>query len=170
MKFYESVIRRHHTSSRWALIGGALLWLSVAVTPTVQAAPIAYEIDNGFFSGTFTLDVADPIPFSVWSITPLMGPTFTQVSPTVLVNDLTFFSAPGLRQGTLPERFDFVAHPDFTYTAFWTPVVGGPNFVTGGGTYSAVPESGSVVLLAAGLLVLAGSRWLPSRREQQQLE
>jgi hypothetical protein len=172
MKFLRSIIKRQHTSLRWALLSGTVLWLSVAVVPPALAAPIDYHIDNGFFSGTFTLNnTLLTSPFSIWSITPNGGPTFTPISHLILINDQSFYPGiPSLIQADGPMGFiQFKAFPDLTYSAFWTPVNGGPNFAYGGGSYSAVPESEVSILLAIGLLSLAGSRWLPGRRVRQQL-
>jgi hypothetical protein len=173
MNLLKAIVKRHHASSRWAVLAGTVLWLSLAIAPTVQAAPINYTIDTGFFSGTFTLDTTIPLSFSIWSITPVAGPTYTQGSDPILFNFTDGSGVGKLGQSDGPGVFLFNAFPNLTYTALWQPDLALNNSVSGTGSYSevggAVPEPAVSILLAIGLLVLAGSRWLPGRRERQQL-
>ena len=128
----KSIIMRP-TSSRWALLGSTVLWLSVSIVPTVQAAPINYSINSGFFSGTFTLDTAIPLSFTVWSITPLLGPTFTPGSNPILFNFTDVGVIGKLGQSDGSSVFLFNAFANHTYTALWNPDLAGITLFRGWG-------------------------------------
>ncbi|TKB74823.1 MAG: hypothetical protein E8D46_04505 [Nitrospira sp.] len=172
MKLLESINMGRHRSSRWAMLGGIMLWMSVLIASPAQAVPTNYEIvPGGFFSGTFTLDPAGTInPFTIWNITPsfpLSTPAI--ISPTFTTN---FGNGAGFAQLTRFDgllQFTFTVLPSLQFIAFHS-ADGGSNSTSQVGTFrvadATVPEPTAAILLAIGLLALAGSRWLPGRREQ----
>jgi len=177
MNILKSFINRHHASSRWALLGGAMLWLSVSIAAPAHAVPTNYEIlPGGFFSGTFTMDpTLTSNPFITWNIIPALSPAFFPGSTPSELNNGDGSTIADLHQFAPLSSPDlhFTTHIlEFKYDAQYTP----DNFlntISGTGSYRVVdgqvPEPATTVLLAIGLLVLAGSRWLPGRRERQQL-
>lgn len=152
---------------------GAVFGLMCLLAPAVYAAPINYAIDSGNFSGTFTLDVTLPTPFTNWAITPLGGPLFDdELSAGIPVgfNGLSVLLRPTLLHQDGATSFVFEVN-GLGYFAQWAP--GTDGLVRGPGTISVVsapvPEPAAAVLLAVGLLVLSGSRWLLRRGDLQQL-
>lgn len=170
----KEITKGERRSCPQAGILGAVLGLICLLAPAVYAAPINYAIDNGNFSGTFTLDVALPTPFTNWAITPLGGPLFDdELSAGIAVgfNGLSVLLRPTLLHQDGVTSFVFEVN-GLGYFAQWAPGAGdGP--VRGPGTISVVsaqvPEPAAAVLLAISLLALAGSRWLPRQSERQQL-
>jgi PEP-CTERM motif len=176
MNLLKSVQTSLLGKSKWALLSGALLWLSVGITPVAQAASINYEINNGLlFSGSFS-----------WDSAPLLTPSFStnwNFDPTFVYPNITFAThsvlgfnnnnTSGLgflsysTDNTLTKYFEFRILPGNTYSLRLVDSVGNIDAIQKG-SYSvvpSVPEPSVVVLLAIGMLALAGSRWLPSRRE-----
>ena len=164
-------------ASRWALFGSAL-WLSVALSTPAHAISTNYVIEtgggSGFFSGTFSLDPISGDPFTNWSILSVSGSTFSDVAPAVLNDPTGLFSFRLLQLNTAFTRIlDFQVN---TSTFLWNATdsnVSGPGQVIDAGTFrtvTAVPEPTALILLGIGLLALAGSRWLPGRRERQLLK
>lgn len=168
---------RQHASFRWALLVGTVFWLSVTASSIAHAIPIDYEIvPGGGLSGTFTLDVAAPLaPFSAWHLVPSIGPVFDAAS---LVLDNVSIDPTDHRLFLLDNHGPLFTNIDLVFSSNTLTWQGGIGDQSGrndllSGVYrvasSAAPEPLSSVLLAIGLLVLAGSRWLSRRGERQQL-
>lgn len=165
---------------RLALLGGIVLWLSGAIASPVYAVSTEYAITGGDLHGTFTIDLAGR-PFELWAITSdVLGFTFTETNLFITQNNGGFDIRHVFQQeGNTGLFFNMTVLDTGTYDA---RARRGTIFSDGSflgitseqrGSYTAssgpVPEPAAAVLLAIGLLVLAGSRWLPSRGARQQL-
>lgn len=181
MKLLKSIITRLKPAIRGAFLVGTVLWLSVAFAPSAYAAYINYEISSGlnFSAGTFSWDQDLPEStngaFSTWDFTP----TFPHLNITPITFPIISDNNNGaiLHSGRIEasnlagdENFSFRTFPDGTYSL--SLEFSAFDFRDQRGTYTVagtVPEPAAAVLLATGLLFLAGLRWLPRRGEQQQL-
>jgi hypothetical protein len=176
---------RQHTSGRCALLGGIVLWLNGSLASPAHATFLDYDVDGSLtFDGTFRWDrdAADGAKaFESWSITGTgLGDTTTY---TLAFQDPPFQNVSnGLGDGILIQnnslsthRFEFKAFQNGSWFAQVTRETGQgfeeTFFDRGQWTEKSqpVPEPAAAVLLATGLLVLAGSRWLPRRGAWQQL-
>jgi len=175
MNILKSIIKRHHASSRWALLGGTVLWLSVSIAAPAHAVPTTYTLPGGLFSGTYTLDQGvTPGSFSFWNIDVISGPDYSSLGGSVTDND-TLTGVSTLKQGAPPTFLQLVVNPTgdtFTIQSHYV-TAGTLNKIEltaplGPGVPQ-VPEPAAAVLLAIGLLALACSRWLPGRGDRQQL-
>jgi PEP-CTERM motif len=174
MNLLKSVQTSLSGKSKWALLGGVLLWMSISVTPPAHAIPTNYVLQigvgSGFFTGTFTLDPSLTNPFTNWNISSVSTTNFSNPVPPFTVNASlggSVFRLLQLNTG-LTRALDFQIN---TSVLSWNAVdskLTGSGQVIDSGTIRAVtsvPEPTALVLLAIGMLALAGSRWLPSRRE-----
>jgi hypothetical protein len=167
MKLLKSFIKRHHASFRWgALFSGIVLCLNLSIASPVHAIPTTYTLPGGLFSGSFTLDQSfSPGSFTFWNITPLFGPTY--ITGAYDVNTTSGTLSQLVTSASLPKLSLQFDSSTLTFSI-------SSQFTSGQNTFKLeqsgqVPEPAAAVLLAIGLLVLAGSRWLPVRRERQQL-
>jgi hypothetical protein len=175
MNLLKSVQTSLLGKSKWALLGGVLLWMSVAVATPAHAIPTNYVITpGGFFTGSFTLDPTSITSgFSAWSIDPItIIPIFTGLSPLshpVVVN-FGLGTTAALQQYEPISKHLLFFNVDLSTLRFTASASqdGGANSIAQIGAFSqvtSVPEPTALVLLAISMLALAGSRWLPSRRE-----
>lgn len=170
---------KHHALFRWALLGCTVLWLTVASATVAPAAYTNYVLDpGGVFSGTFTMDPigVEAVPFDDWAFNSIYSGLATPATYPSTANsfNLPFYNFLQVYDGS--QRINFVAYTGGVYTPgtyqieFLQPIgTTGQLIVRETGTYQAVPEPAAIILLATGLLVLAGSRWLPRRGAWQQL-
>lgn len=183
MKLLRSITTGPLATSKWALLGGAALWLSVALATPAQATN--YVIDpGGSFSGSFQLDLTNlTTPFTTWAITVVASPFFNDtLAPGSLPNE-DQFNSDQLYMSL--EQYTNDSNPYFGMVVYLPQFGLGPRVdlffskdfqigntlisasATQSGTYSQVPEPTALLLLAIGLLALAGSRWLPRRGARQ---
>lgn len=168
-------LMRYLASLRLALLGGTLLWMGVALTSPAHAISTNYTlVPNSAFNGTFTLDPALAQPFTQWSFTTAFGNNY--VTGTVFFNGL---SSPGIftlqdNTSNPSDRFFLFNFNPLILTYQAQECLAGCNVLLAAngnvtGQSPSVPEPSVVILLAIGLLALAGSRWLPGRGARQQL-
>lgn len=179
MKLLRLLTMRQHTGGRAALLGGIVLWLSGSLASPAHATSMAYDIVGpGNFTGSFSFDNTTS-KFTDWNIIAhfslLLGGDVTfnpafQIPPDVNSGgQLSQIQGPVNIQFSIPNPAPgnglFVAFGTTTNNIFVMSQVG--DFVLH--PNSAVPEPAAAVLLATSLLALAGSRWLPGRRDRPQL-
>ena len=165
---------RYLASLRLALLGGTLLWMGVSLTSPAHAIPTNYTlIPNAAINGTFTLNPDLPEPFTQWNFTTAFGNNY--LTGTVFFNGLNFPGTFTLQDNTSnpSDRFFVISFTPLSLTYQAQECLAGCNVILAvngnvTGQSPSVPEPSVVILLAIGLLALAGARWLPGRCEQQQ--
>lgn len=178
----------HHLylCGRWALLGGIVLWLSASIAFPAHATITTYEIvGGGHFSGNFTLDDEgdQPFlpPFIAWNIATTFPTTGLVIFSNLVEHEVDqndfddpLFNLDVCRPICGPDQiknlsFSFsTSDRVFRATALDFSTNQG-NMQVGSATAQSIPEPTAAVLLGIGLLVLAGARWSPRRRELQQL-
>jgi hypothetical protein len=155
-----------------------LLWISVgAPVPPSNAAEFSIDQGSGAgnFVGTIFIDFFAAAPFTAWNIGAVVSDAqFVSPDPNPIpsLNEFTGTNLATLIVDDLEQvdrRLRFIA--DFA-TGEWRATDTSISSGVGNsdhGLLRAVPEPAAEVLLAIGLLALAGSRWLPRRGERQQL-
>lgn len=194
MKLLRALTMRHHTYGRWALSVCVVLWLGVSFPAPSHAVPTTYDLvpfdSTPLITGFFTLDQDNVFtPFSAWEFQVLPLGVLVDTGFGAVTQFGSFLQDCGLipcsfnldkDAGAINSRFTLTVGPtvgpDLRYLAefrvFDDDLQTNLTRLSQTGTLSTrqtVPEPASAILLAAGLLVLAGLRWLPRRGEQQQL-
>lgn len=176
----------HQLKYQWLFIGVLVLGFSIGPIQRAQAIPMQYDM-VGFLTGTITADFNLAVaPVLSWDLT---STTFAQTYYWSNATDVSSssYGTPGLQivldtVSTTPfslSRYPYGLPLRLTldlssgaYTAensIYTPFFGSGQ----GGTFtervSGVPEPSTGLLLVCGLMLLAGVRWFPLRREREQL-